>query len=263
MARFCPLFSSSSGNCVYIGTGENGILIDIGRSNRQTEKALFEIGVDPKKISAVFITHEHSDHIAGLEVFTKKHKVPVYSSAGTLMSLKNKGMLNCGQITQTINFSGTGVSDMHIVPFKISHDAADPLGFVIHMPDSRKIAVVTDTGIITQDILTAISGCDLIYIESNHDEVMLKTGVYPYELKKRILSDKGHLSNDDCDTVLTKLIQKGTTRFVLAHLSRENNLPSLAFDGAETALLKAGARINRDYLLCVAEPENDREPIIF
>ncbi|HZJ75536.1 MAG TPA: MBL fold metallo-hydrolase [Clostridia bacterium] len=263
MARFCPLFSSSSGNCVYIGTGENGILIDIGRSNRQTEKALSEIGVDPKKISAVFITHEHSDHIAGLEVFTKKHKVPVYSSAGTLMSLKNNGMFNCGQITQTVDFSGTSVSDMLIVPFKISHDAKEPLGFVIHMPDSRKIAVVTDTGVITQDILAAISGCDLLYIESNHDEVMLKAGAYPYQLKKRILSDRGHLSNDDCDTVLAELIDKGTTRFVLAHLSRENNLPSLAFDGAESALLKVGARINRDYLLSVAEPINNMKPIIF
>lgn len=263
MARFCPLFSSSGGNCVYIGTGENGILIDVGRSNRQTEKALFEIGVDPKKISAVFVTHEHTDHIAGLEVFTKKHKVPVYSSAGTLMALKGKGMFNCGQITQTVSFSGVSISDMLIVPFKTSHDASDPLGFVIHMPDGRKTAIVTDTGVISEEILNAISGCDLIYIESNHDETMLREGSYPYQLKKRILSDKGHLSNDDCDTVLTKLIKKGSTRFVLAHLSRENNLPSLAFNGAESALLKVGARINRDYLLRVAEPENNKEPIIF
>ncbi len=263
MARFCPLFSSSSGNCVYIGTGDSGVLIDIGRSTRQTEKALLEIDVDPKKISAIFITHEHTDHIAGLDVFTKRYKVPVYSSAGTLMSLKNKGLLNCGQITQTVDFVGTSVSDMLVVPFKISHDAADPLGFVIHMPDGRKIALVTDTGVITEEMLAVVTGCDLLYIESNHDEGMLKASSYPYELKKRILSDKGHLSNIDCDTALTKLIDKGTSRFVLAHLSCENNLPSLAFDGAETALLKMGARINRDYLLTVAAPVNNCEPIIF
>lgn len=262
MARFCPLFSSSGGNSVYIGTGNSGILVDIGRSARQTEKALSAIGVDPRSISAVFLTHEHTDHIAGLEVFTKKYKPPIYSSAGTLVSLKQRGMLKSGQISLTVDFSGTDVGDMRVTPFRTSHDAADPLGYVVDLPDGRKIGIVTDTGFVSYDILSAVTGCDLVYIESNHDIAMLKTGAYPYHLKKRILSEIGHLSNDDCDSALTKLINKGTTRFVLAHLSRENNLPSLAFESAQSALLQTGARINRDYLLSVAEPDNRQEALI-
>ncbi len=262
MARFCPLFSSSSGNCIYIGAGRGGILIDIGKSTRQTERALAQIGVDPKSLSAVFITHEHIDHIAGVEVFTKKHKLPVYSSSGTILALKKRGMLNSGQISLAVDFSGISVGEMFIVPFRTSHDAADPLGYVINTPDGRKIGVITDTGFVSYESLSAITGCDLTYIESNHDINMLKTGSYPYPLKKRILSEIGHLSNDDCDSVLTKLINKGTTRFVLAHLSRENNMPSIAFNSAEAALLQVGGRINRDYLLSVAEPENKQEVLI-
>lgn len=263
MARFCPLFSSSGGNCVYIGTGGGGILIDIGKSARRTEKALRAIDVEPKTISAVFLTHEHSDHVAGLDVFTKRYKIPVYSSTGTLVSLKERGMLNEGQRTFAVDFSGANIGDMSIIPFRTSHDAADPFGYVVNTPDDRKIAVVTDTGFISHEIISAITGCDLIYIESNHDVAMLKTSAYPYPLKKRILSEKGHLSNDDCDAALTALINKGTTRFVLAHLSRENNLPSLAFDSAETAMLQMGARLNRDYLLSVAEPENSKSIVVF
>ena len=153
MARFCPLFSSSSGNCIYIGAGSGGILIDIGRSTRQTERALAQIGADPRKISAVFITHEHIDHIAGVEVFTKKYKLPVYSSAGTLLSLKKRGILNSGQISLAVDFSGMSVGGMYVVPFRTSHDAADPLGYVINTPDGRKIGIITDTGFVSYEAL--------------------------------------------------------------------------------------------------------------
>ena len=257
MIRFCPLFSSSSGNSVYIGDRGGGVLIDVGRSAKQTDLMLKNIGVDPADIHGIFITHEHTDHINGLSVFAAKHNIPVYAAPGTLLALRNKGVLNTKHIDIAVSSDEVAVGNISIKPFRTSHDCADGRGYIITGADgATRVAVATDTGIISPDLLSTLTGCKLVYIESNHDVAMLRTGHYPYTLQKRILSDKGHLSNDACADALCALVNKGSTHFVLAHLSKENNTPQLAFDTSTAMLSELGALNNRDYILKVAEPEN-------
>ncbi len=263
MIRFCPLFSSSSGNSVYIGENNEGILVDVGRTAKQIREKLESIGVEEKAIKAVFLTHEHADHINGLSVFLKRNKIPVYASSGTILALKNKGVLTDCHIDFTVTDDGVEIGDMFIKPFKTSHDCADGRGYTITGSDgSTRVAVATDTGIVTPEIVNSITGCKLVYIESNHDVNMLKNGPYYYDLKKRILSDKGHLSNDACASVLKTLVNNGTTQFILAHLSPENNTPHLAYETSINALLNMGALVNRDYQLKVAEAENNSKVVL-
>lgn len=262
MLKFCPLFSSSSGNSVYIGDNSGGILVDVGRSAKQTDLMLQRIGVDADSIKGIFITHEHVDHVNGLKVFAKKHKIPVYASTGTLEALKSKEVLTSSHLDISVT-DEIEVADMHIKPVKISHDCADGRGYVVTGCDSStKVAIATDTGYMSTELLSEITGCRLVYIESNHDVDMLKTGPYNYMLQKRILSNVGHLSNDACADTLRALVNKGSTHFVLAHLSQENNTPQLAYSTATKALLEMGAMENRDYILKVAEPENTGKLIL-
>ena len=178
MIRFCPLFSSSSGNSVYIGEKNSGILIDVGRSAKQTREMLNKIGVEESAVKAVFLTHEHADHVAGLSVFLKKNNIPVYASAGTLLSLRKKGVLTDCHTDFTLNDEGVEINGLFIKPFKTSHDCADGRGYTVTNNDgSSKVAVATDTGIVTPEIINSITGCNLVYIESNHDVNMLKTAV--------------------------------------------------------------------------------------
>ncbi len=257
MIKFCPLFSSSSGNSVYIGDRSGGVLVDVGRSAKQTDNMLNNLGIDPSMIKGILLTHEHSDHIAGLSVFAARHSIPVYAAPGTILTLKNKGVLNAKHIDNAISDAPFEIAGLKIEPFRTSHDCADGRGYIVTGCDGMtKAAVATDTGYLTTDMLSRLTGCKLVYIESNHDIAMLKSGPYPYTLQKRILSDIGHLSNDACADALRALVNKGTTHFVLAHLSRENNTPELAFNTATSALREMGALENRDYILKVAEPEN-------
>ncbi|MDR1630197.1 MAG: MBL fold metallo-hydrolase [Oscillospiraceae bacterium] len=263
MARFFSLFSSSSGNCTYIGTAKEGILIDAGRNAKQIELSLMHMQVDPASIQAIFITHEHTDHISGLRVFASRYGIDVYASNGTLCELDCAGHLN-GRFNAYI--MGTGcveTGSLKVCAFNTSHDSRESLGFCIETPDKRKVTVATDTGIITEEIESALMGSDLVLLESNHDLNMLETGPYPYVLKRRIKSDKGHLSNDACALMLQKLVNAGTTRIVLGHLSKENNLPRLAYAASKTALCEVGAKEGCDYLLSVAPPNTMEKMIIF
>ena len=252
MARFSSLFSSSSGNCSYIGSATSGILIDAGVSAKQITLKLDCIGVSPAGIGAIFITHEHSDHINGLRVFASKNKIPVYATQGTVDALIASGTANGSFEINPISNDGIEVNGQLIVPFKTSHDSAESCGYLVKTSDDRKIAVATDTGFVTPETKEAVIGCDLILAESNHDVGMVRNGFYPYNLKRRILSDKGHLSNIDCSKFVTELVQTGTTRLVLGHLSKENNMPELAFQTTKSALDCAGAVQFKDYILKVA-----------
>lgn len=252
MARFSSLFSSSSGNCSYIGSAKGGILIDAGVSAKQINLKLDCIGVNPVDIGAIFVTHEHSDHVRGLRVFASKHKIPVYATQGTVDALISSGVANGSFEINPVDSEGIEVNGQFIVPFRTSHDSAQSCGFVISTTDDRKIAVATDTGYVTEETKAAVKGCDLILAESNHDIGMVRNGIYPYMLKRRILSDVGHLSNIDCSNFVTDLVKNGTTRIVLGHLSKENNIPELAFQTSKSALDCVGAVQFRDYILSVA-----------
>ena len=252
MARFCPLFSSSSGNSIYIGGASGGILIDVGVSARRTAEALKSIGVDINSIGAIFVTHEHSDHISGLRVFAGSHGIDVYTSQGTLDALETMNILNEKYTARVIPTGGVEACGMFVRAFATSHDSNESVGFVIMTPDGRRISVATDTGIINDETMEGLLTSDLVMIESNHDVRMLQNGPYPYYLKRRVLSSEGHLSNDDCAVTAKALLQNGTTRFVLGHLSKQNNFPQLAYQTTYAALCETGAQENIDYVLSVA-----------
>lgn len=257
MARFCPLFSSSSGNCIYIGNGDTHILVDAGVSAQKIISALQGIGVSPKDLSAVFVTHEHSDHISGLHPLLSKLSVPVYLSAGTLSALKEKPSVCNGLDLREMN-GDVIVGNITAHRFHTSHDCPDSSAYRFTLGSEHRFAVCTDTGVITEEIRENLTGCDLCLLESNHDVNMLNHGPYPPQLKMRILSDKGHLSNGSCAEELPRLVGEGTTHIILGHLSRHNNLPDIARKAAELSLLKAGLTENMDYRLFVAPPSGGK-----
>ena len=261
MARFCPLFSGSSGNCTYIGSADGGVLVDTGVSARRIECALREREIDPAAIRAVFITHEHSDHIAGLRVLVNRYGYKVYASAGTLDALVEMQALGENAEFEVITDDGVEAAGMYVLPFHTSHDSRESLGFRLHTADGRTMAVATDTGCMTDSLRGALVGCDLVLLESNHDIRMLENGPYPYYLKRRILGARGHLSNECCAAELPFLAQNGTTRFFLGHLSKENNFPDLAYNTALAALQQAGLREGKDFLLSVA-PRGADAPVM-
>lgn len=264
MARFFPLFSGSSGNSMYIGSGDRGILIDIGMSARKTTLALERVGVDPAQLSGIFITHEHIDHVRGLRVFTKKYDIPVYGSAGTLAALTEGGLIDAK--TRLYEMPAEGIvapEDIAVTSFHTSHDCREGLGYCVELPDGRTAAVATDLGYLSDEVHDAIAGRDLVVLESNHDVRMLQNGSYPYPLKRRILSDIGHLSNECCANALPGLVEQGSTRFVLAHLSKENNIPELAYQTSLAELTFHGMRQNVDFQLMVAPRENAGGMMIF
>ena len=241
MAKFCPLFSSSSGNCIYIGTSDGGILIDAGVSAKRITSALDSIGVSPESIGAIFITHEHSDHVNGLRVF-----------AGTLGALDSMCILNGKFTAHEIDESGAEAAGIYVKPFATPHDATQSCGYTAVTPDGRRISVATDLGHMTDTVMNAIYGSDLVMLESNHEIDLLRRGPYPYPLKQRILSDRGHLSNTACSDAAVKLLDSGTVRFMLGHLSKQNNTPELAYETTHSAFTVHGARSGSDYLLGVA-----------
>ncbi|MGI6270011.1 MAG: MBL fold metallo-hydrolase [Candidatus Howiella sp.] len=257
MARFCPLFSGSKGNSTYIGCSGAGILIDAGVSCKAILSTLSARDIRPEEIGALLVTHEHIDHIAGLHAVAAKLHLPVYASGGTLAALEGLGKLR-GLEVHELGANPLEIGGMTVSRFPTPHDCADSSGFVVQSPDGRRMAVATDMGCLTDEIRQALLGCDLVMIESNHDVMMLENGTYPYPLKRRILSDTGHLSNARCADFLPELVAAGTTRLVLAHLSRENNHPSVALETARSALTAGGFRETTDYLLSVAPPSGGK-----
>ena len=264
MARFCSLFSSSSGNATYIGSGRTGILIDAGVSAKRIRTALQDRDIDPGSIRAIFVTHEHADHIKGIRVLQSQLGVPVYATAGTLRGMDDCGALD-SRFPQTVLPVGgeVAIGDLLVRAFPTPHDSNESCGFTVELPDERKAAVATDIGHMTNEVMNGILGCDLVMLESNHDIGMLQNGPYPYFLKRRILSDVGHLCNDACADVAVRLVEHGTTRLFLGHLSAENNLPQLAYQTTLSALQLAGAALGKDYTLQVNPRENDEGIILF
>lgn len=263
MLRYCSLFSGSTGNCTYVGTAQGGVLMDVGVSAKRITQALEARDIDPADIRAVLVSHEHSDHIAGLRVLGKKYGWPVIASEGTLDALTEEDKVSPNQPLYVVSAGQTvSAAGLQITAFSAPHDSRCCLGFRVDGEDGRSLAVATDMGYMTAEAAEAICGCQLIHIESNHDPDMLRTGPYPYYLQQRILGRGGHLSNAACAEVLPYLVQNGTTRIALAHLSQHNNTPALARDTAATALKTADVRVGEDCLLWVTQPDSD-QPITY
>ncbi|MEG2073550.1 MAG: MBL fold metallo-hydrolase [Angelakisella sp.] len=251
MLRVCPLCSGSSGNAAYIGTEDCGILIDAGRSCKCLLTALETVGVKPSAVKAILVTHDHNDHISGLRVLAKKLRVPIYASEETLSGIISAGCADATAELCEIS-SPSDIAGMLITPFDTPHDVAHSLGFRIETGD-RTIGYATDLGRVTPAIWEGLYGSDLVLLESNYDEDLLAISAYPYYLKERIRSDRGHLSNSDSAQCIRRLALSGTGRFILGHLSRENNTPHIALQRTEMLLSESGLEANVDYVLCAAE----------
>lgn len=232
LMRFTSIASGSSGNCTYVGSDNTHILVDAGISRKRIEEGLKSLDLGFNDISAIFVTHEHSDHIAAIRMILKKYDIPVYATEGTIRGIldadKNHELIDKNFIRVRTD-EAVIVGDMTINPMTISHDANEPCGYRVYC-GKRKIAVATDLGCYTDYTVDALTGCDALLLEANHDVRMLQTGPYPYYLKSRILGDRGHLSNDKSGELLCKLLHDNMQGIFLGHLSKENNLPELAYE---------------------------------
>lgn len=247
--RFCSLSSGSSGNCQYIETDKVRVLIDAGLSGRKIENLLKSIGVDPNTIDFMLVTHEHGDHIKGIGILSRRYNIPIYANDATWKSMLGQiGEVKGENILSFKTDSEFELGDLGILPFKVSHDASEPVGYNFYYKNV-KVSLVTDTGYVSDDIKKRIKDSDLLMIESNHDVEMLKMGKYPWFLKKRILGANGHLSNEAAGHLLTEVLNCKNEKILLAHLSKENNFPELAYQTVANILTDNGININKDITL--------------
>lgn len=224
--------SGSSGNCIYAGTAEEGILFDVGISRKRVLEGLEAQGLGMEHVKAICITHEHSDHISGLGPVLRKASIPVYATAGTIEAIWEKS--NMGNISPALFHTIRPGEEIELAgglirPFSISHDAADPVCYTFQR-DGRKIGIATDTGCYNDAMIDSLAESDMLLLEANHDINLLQVGRYPYSLKMRILGERGHLSNDASARFIKELLHSGLQHILLGHLSKENNFPELAYN---------------------------------
>ncbi len=247
--KFCSLSSGSSGNCQYIETENTKILIDAGFSGKKIESLLSSIGVCPTSLDAILVTHEHIDHTMGVGVLSRRYDLPIYANSNTWVGMepiikkvkeKNSKVFNTNK---TFN-----LNDLSIYPFSVSHDALEPVGYLIYHKNI-KISIITDTGWVNDSMKENIKNSHLYFIESNHDVKMLKEGSYPYYLKQRIMSNVGHLSNVDAGEVLGDVLSGNGEIVLLAHLSQDNNKPQLAYETVRNIILEQGLDVDNNIRL--------------
>ncbi|MBO4510803.1 MAG: MBL fold metallo-hydrolase [Lachnospiraceae bacterium] len=236
--EFCSIASGSSGNCIFVGTNEANILIDAGVSAKKICEALKGIDIDPSEIDGIFITHEHIDHIQGLQVFAKKYPTVIYATNKTLRAIRSKfgpdfGGSTFEEIVPDIDFC---LKDAIITPFAVSHDAADPVGYRVES-EGKRFAVATDLGFFDDYIISNLKELDGLCLEANHDINMLMVGKYPYNLKQRVSGPKGHLSNDSAADLLCRIFCERLKYVLLIHLSKDNNYAELAYETVRAELL--------------------------
>ena len=250
---FCPLFSGSSGNALFCQYENTRVLIDAGKPGRQIEEALRAVGVDPCTLAGVLITHEHSDHIHGAGILSRKFGLPLYATPGTWTAMEEKiGKIAPGMRREIPAGRDFYLGEIGVTPFPIPHDAADPVGYRL-WGGSLSVSTATDLGHFSRYVYDQIAGSDLILLESNHDPDMLRANPhYNAQLKARILGDHGHLSNQSCAETLVSLIAAGTGTILLGHLSGENNTPELARRVSAETLAREGIEPGRDMRLDVA-----------
>lgn len=257
MLGFCPLASGSKGNCLYVGSSKTRVLIDAGISAGAIFKRLAEIDIDPKTIQAVFVTHEHSDHIRGLALFTHKLQIPVITNAetakGIYASLGEKPRFKIFTTGETFQFG-----DMTVHPFSVPHDTLDPVGFTIHI-GSIKFGICADIGHVTSLVKKHLENCDCLYLEANHQPFMVHSSNRPHYLKERILGKQGHLSNEDCAMLISKVMHKNLKHVHLAHLSDECNTDEVALNVVREFLASHPYQVD----VSVAHQDRVSKPVLF
>lgn len=248
----CTLASSSRGNSLVVSCGEVHILIDAGISALQIRKRLETLGLTPDDLSAIFITHEHSDHIKGLTTLLKKHSIPVYATCPTEPALRQAGVV--GDLFHPIVAGQKILMDqVEIFPFATPHDTGGSVGYRISH-EGNSMALATDLGHITPSVLEGVCGVDLLVAETNHDEDWVRTSGYPYQIQSRILGDYGHLSNETGLALIVEAIRAGTKAVILAHLSPNNNTPAHALTAAQRRLSAEGL----SHIPITVAPEKER-----
>ena len=239
--KICCLYSGSKGNSTFVSAGGAKILIDAGKSFKALNIALSEIGERIENIDAIFITHEHNDHISALKTLSHKHSIPIHmliSSAMIFRGLCDEKLCNCLVLHKGDSFEAD-VKGLHVKAFPTSHDSMGAVGYRLTFSEDDSecaVAVSTDIGYVNDTLRDNLTGCEAIVLESNHDKEMLKNGPYPYELKKRIASKRGHLSNAECAALVSELYSHGLKHLLLAHLSEENNHPDIAYGETFSAI---------------------------
>jgi phosphoribosyl 1,2-cyclic phosphodiesterase len=251
---FCPLYSGSSGNSIFASSDKAKVLIDAGLPGKHIENALEHIGQNAKDIDAIFVTHEHTDHTKGVGVLSRKYDIPIYANSATWEAMsKTLGKIKTENI-RIIENNYANIKDMDVISYEISHDAAAPSGYSLSHKN-KKACIATDLGIFSEEVSKHLEDADVILLESNHDIQMLKFGPYPYNLKRRILSNIGHLSNDDCAKAIINITNSKFKKIILGHLSKTNNYPELAYQTVVNIL--SDARIELDKDLCLSMAKRD------
>jgi len=247
---FCSLASGSSGNCQYIGTSSTKLLIDGGLSGKYITNALSNIDVDPGRINGILVTHEHSDHIKGIGILMRRYDIPLYVNVNTWEEIKDKlGKIDGKRVEVFEGYEEFVIGDISVKPYSISHDACDPVGYSFNC-GKTKVSITTDLGYVTDEIIEEIKDSDLLVLEANHDVEMLKVGKYPWFLKKRILGEFGHLSNETAGETIAKVVERGNVKCVaLAHLSKENNFPELAYETVKNIVQEKNIKVGVDISL--------------
>ena len=261
MINFCSFFSGSSGNCIFITNQHTKILVDAGVSGKTIEESLDNVGYNVNEIDAILVTHEHTDHVRGVGILSRKHNIPVYANKKTWDAMRG----SIGEVKEeNIKYFNTNkdfeIGKIGVKAFNIPHDAAEPVGFSFYI-DSKKVTSATDIGHINKKLIANLKNSDILLLESNHDVEMVKVSRYPYFLKQRILGDNGHLSNESAGKLLCELINHGVDKVLLGHLSKENNFPELCYQAVINVLGTKDIKVGKDIKLEVAR--RDRQSTMY
>lgn len=255
--RFCSFASGSSGNCEYISDGSSSLILDAGISNKRIVNSIEALGEKPEDIDGILITHEHSDHIKGLVVFESKYKKPVYATEATLKGIERydkDNRIDTSLFRVIEPDKEFMVGDMTVMPFATSHDTGGSVCFSISKGE-KKIGMATDLGTFDNYTIDKLKGSDILFVEANYDLAMLQAGRYPFSLKKRILSDYGHLSNDMGANLILRLLERKVKHVFLGHLSKDNNYPELAYETVRYELSKEYGDISRFHIATAARDD--------
>lgn len=262
--RLCSIASGSSGNCIYVGSDATHLLVDVGISGKKAEAGLNSLGLTGGDIDGILVTHEHSDHIAGLGVLCRKYEIPIFATKGTIQAILKNGGKNAPEPSFFHEIEADSkliIKDLAVSPMRISHDAAEPVAYRIGY-GAKRVAVCTDLGVYNDYTVECLKGMDALLLEANHDVNMLQVGPYPYYLKQRILGNKGHLSNENAGRLLSRILHDNLKAIVLGHLSKENNMPELAYESVRMEITLGDCPYTaEDFPISVAQ-RSEPSPVI-